>query len=307
MLLVFLATEVAIRKVVLPRSQSASTICSAQVNGSSLNGDEFNAAVFGNSYTLCGIDAQEVQEMASVSDKKSKIRVHALNGSYVCEWYWLAKLCYLSSPVKPDVIVLNVGKTSLRDRDAISHRRLALNFGMTNLPIVPLRDMGNNQKEIEFVLSRYSMLINRGRNIGEQVSMKLIPNFTQTQKQLVNRKKTQDGLKGKTSLTSSPSSMDVAKRFFADCRVAGVHVVVVVMPHKNPYEIDQLAFDLFEESKDWVTVIDHRDFPSLTSQDFKDEVHMTPSGEAKYTPVYISDLKQQLHLIAENDLSNLPQ
>ena len=298
MLLVFLATEVAIRQVVLPRSQSASTIRSAQVNGSSLNDDEFNAAVFGNSYTLCGIDAREVQKGEPLSAKKSKIRVHALNGSYVCEWYWLAKLCYLSSPVKPDVLVLNVGKTSLRDRDAISHRRLALNFGMTKLPVVPMDDLGRNKKVIEFLLSRYSMLINRGRNIGEQVSIKLIPNFAQTQKQLINRKKTQDKLKSNPSPTSFPDSMNVAERFFSDCRAAGVHVIVVVMPHRSPYEIDQSAADLFEESKDWVTIIDHRDLATLTNLDFKDEVHMTHSGQAKYTPIYIKDLVARLSEVA---------
>ena len=283
----------AVRSFVLPRSQSATTITDARRVGSGLDAQKNNVIVFGNSYTLCGIDSDEVEKIPLELSRPAFVKVHALNGSYLCEWYWMARLHYLAAENKPDVIVLNVGKTSLRDRDRIEHRRLAMTFGPSALPVVP--EFGNPSKIPEFLLSRFSMLVNRGRNIGEQINFKLIPDFESTQRTLIGRRDIDRSLsRGKQSDDATGNekipTVELMATFIDECRSAGITIVVVMMPQRDAYDIDGALTQLFDQSSDCVAVLDHRGFGRLAKQDFKDEVHLAAKGMSIYSPYYAKDL-----------------
>ena len=292
-----MACEYGVRKYVMPRSRSSNQIDGLKVFASSLDSKNTNVAVLGNSFTICGIDTDHLISTAkSNGDQNLSLGICAIHGSYICEWYWLSKLWCMPADEKPDIIVLNTDGRSLLDQKSIEHRRLALTFGPSKMPLFPDRDLAESKKELEFLFSRFSMLVNRGRNIGTQINTSIIPNFQKVNSFLASRKTQEFETHQEEPREQNAAASSIAKRFLEDCRELDIRTIVVLMPHREVYELPDSIIELLGQYSDTVSIIDHRRLNEINDSDFKDGVHLNTQGMQKYTERYTSDLVDQIRM-----------
>ncbi len=295
MVIVLIVAEISVRQFVMPRSETAGVIKAAKENGASLNASDVNVVILGNSFTILGVEEDQLREVVDKSSSATQFNIafHAMYGSHGPEWFWLARHWYLSQNVAPDVIVLNIGPTSLRDGTDVRHQRLALAFGPTNLPLVPAVVRRMNSKEIEFVISRYSMLINRGRSVGKQIGMRVIPHFTQVYQSLSQRANNKTTTSASLRSHSDTTFLE-ARVFFDLCRERNTKIIVVAMPHRSRYELDPKLLSLIDDFAGMDSMIDHRDPNILSPADFQDGVHLDATGKAKYSQLYAQDVADRI-------------
>lgn len=275
------------RTIVLPNSDSYQAIADTYRSGDSLSGDQDSFVVVGNSFTLRAIDEAELTSNLGMANPNMSVSVHAMSGSHICEWFWLMEHCYLKHDTQPDYLMLNVGPYTLFDRKEVRHRRLAMIFGPNNFPLFPASDLNAKKKNLEFLLSRYFMSLNRGRNMGEQIAIRLIPQFKTSKSRLATRLQT-DSLTVADSYTNkdteSTKQIEILARLCAACNSKKIKPVVVLMPHKQNYLLPKMLQEFL--SSNGIPIVDLQRFDGLSDHHFKDGVHLNESGKKVFTPEY---------------------
>lgn len=275
------------RLIVLPKSSSYQTIENVAISSKALKDDSKSVVVIGNSFTIRAINENEFSKKLRELNPEIDPYLHAISGSHICEWYWLAKLNYFKNRIQPNFLLLNVGPMSLIDRDEIRHRRLAMIFGSNNKPILPGLALNPKRKNLEFLISRYLMSVNRGRNIGEQFSSAAIPSF-QKSKRLLSARTNELASAALDSSNAPDTQFDLLRQFHEECDKGSVRLVIVLMPHMQHYELPPNIKEFLDYNQ--IPIVDLRTIEGLTDIHFGDAVHLNEAGKKLFTPIYAENL-----------------
>ena len=289
LLIGLLGTEVFFRTVVLNRSSTARTI--NQFMNSDFETPQQAVSIFGNSYSINGIDTNSVTNALQQTDLET--RITTLHGSHICEWYWLSKLKYFEDPNPPKYVVLNIGKGTLLDRSQVRHRRLAMIFGASGQPLLP--EFGVQSKStLEFILARFSMALNRGRNVGTDLSLKSIAEYRSEKKHLANRENAMREPVEAPTADPPATTREIFDLYLNHCNNSGIKLIIVLMPQKTDYQLNPELESLLQEK---TSIIDHREIEDIQPDHFLDQVHMNKTGKQIYTPIYQQDLVSMIQKI----------
>lgn len=250
----------------------------------------------GNSLTRHGVDARAwastIEQLAAPQGSMAKL---VPDDTTMPDWYYVALNHLIRPGHRPDVLIIGFSLNQLSD-ERIEARRLGAYFcDFANVRELFARDLDGFAPKVDFLLGRLCRMYGVRDEIQARVGDALIPGCQEGVRRLndILRRRLPDS--GPSS--GRTNSYEVLDRALALWRAQGIEVVLVAMPIPSRYEIDPAVVRKAQAAG--ARLIDARDLPTLTPEDFPDGYHMGPRAAEIYTGFLATNLTDTLRKNAD--------
>lgn len=248
-------------------------------------------AFLGNSLTRYGVDASAwVTAMERLETPKGAMTKLVPDDTTMPDWYYVALNNLIRPGHKPEVLVIGFSLKQLTD-ERIEARRLGAYFcDFENVSELFAKDLNGFAPKVDFLLGRLCRVYGIRDEIQARVGDKVIPGYQEGVRQLNDIRRHRPA--AKIDSGSRTNSYELLDRALLLCRSQGIKVVLVAMPIPSRYEIDPVVVRKAQAAG--AQLIDARELPTLTGEDFPDGYHMGTRAAEIYTKFVAEKLSETL-------------
>jgi lysophospholipase L1-like esterase len=245
-----------------------------------MRGEGKRILFLGNSMTRNGVDARIVQQELSAEGLTAPLRIERVypDATGLAEWYYAFNHYFVSTGRLPDVLIIGFAANDLSDTRPPQAFRLAQYYtDARDVPEVFAHDVKDFEGRAEFLLSDLSVSFANRTRMRERALDILSPHYRESAQE-INRAQGAMKKKGGAPVTLTYARLERLARLAAS---HGVHVILVAMPQRESYQLDQQLQPAIERAG--MTFIDARAPDGLDGEGFVDEMHLSTDGAALYS------------------------
>lgn len=245
-----------------------------------MRGEGGRVLFLGNSMTRNGVDVPIVEQELRAEGLNSPLRIERVypDATGLAEWYYAFNHYFVAAGRLPDVLIIGFAANDLSDNRPPQPSRLAQYYtGAGDVPEVFAHDVKDFEARAEFLLSRLSASFANRTRMRERALDMFIPYYRESAQE-INR--AQQVMKKKEGAPAAPTYRRL-ERLGRLAASRGVRVLLVAMPQREPYELDQQLQPTIERAG--MTLIDARAPDGLGREAFVDEMHLSTDGAAVYS------------------------
>jgi hypothetical protein len=283
MTLLFIAlADVGLRRAELKLSIDVRHIRSFPVLARKLSaGPAPRIAFLGNSLTRYGLDeAAWTSAMAKLKSPVGSVAKLVPDDTTMPDWYYVALNSFIRPGYQPEALILGFSLNQLTDERIEASRLGAYFCDLGNVPELFANDLNGLAPKVDFLLGRVCRMYGVRDEIQARVGDKFIPGYQESVRRL-NALRRRKSPNNHQPTVPKANSYELLDRALALWRARGIEVVLVAMPIPSHYEIDPKL--ILKAQSAGVRLIDAREVPTLTQEDFPDGYHMGPRAAEIYT------------------------
>ena len=235
----------------------------------------------GNSLTRHGLDPRVwVSAMKELKPPAGSVAKLVPDDTTMPDWYYVALNNLIRPGNRPDLLILGFSLDQLTDERIEASRLGAYFCDLGNVSELFSNDLKGFVPKVDFMLGRLCRLYGVRDEIQARVGDALIPDYQEGVRRL-------NELQRHAAANKTPPPGGTAKsyalldRALAMWRAQGIEVVLVAMPIPSSYQIDPVVIRKAQAAG--VRLIDARNLPTLTREDFPDGYHMGSRAAQIYT------------------------
>jgi len=236
----------------------------------------------GNSLTRYGVDpdvwASAMKELKAPAGSVAKL---VPDDTTMPDWYYVALNSLIRPGNQPDVVILGFTLNQLTDERVEAGRLGAYFCDFGNVGELFAKDLKGFAPKVDFLMGRLCRLYGVRDQVRARFGDKFIPGYQEGVRHLNEVQRREAPPKKHQTAAGQARSYQLLDRALALWRARGIEVVLVAMPIPSNYEIDQVVVGKAQSAG--VRLIDARQLPALTREDFPDGYHMGPKAAKIYT------------------------
>jgi hypothetical protein len=236
----------------------------------------------GNSLTRHGVDpsvwASVMKELKAPAGSVAKL---VPDDTTMPDWYYVALNSFIRPGNRPDVVILGFTLNQLTDERIEAGRLGAYFCDLGNVSELFAKDLEGFAPKVDFLMGRLCRLYGVREQIQARFGDKIIPGYQASVRHLNEIRRRESSPKKHQTAGGKVHSYQLLDRALALWRAQGIEVVLVAMPIPSGYEIDQAV--VLKAQSVGARLIDARELPALTREDFPDGYHMGPKAAKIYT------------------------
>ena len=256
-----------------------------------IKGTEKQSLLFiGNSLIGEAIDTSILRSILSKNNRYKSFAIERIvpDGTGLLDWYFILKNFFVMPNKIPDMVIIGFAwKNSLSDQYPINQVRLA-DFACKMIDLPELSDFGLNSIEgkTEFIVAKISSIYSNRSIIRNRLLSNLIP-YYQTVTQSMNEDSNLNlHSNNKNDLIFSYNRF---QRLLSILRENDICALFVAMPIIDNYEIDEEIEKMIYRSG--MLLVDCRFTPELSTEMFKDKMHLNEKGRVKFSRYLAKQIK----------------
>jgi hypothetical protein len=237
----------------------------------------------GNSLTRASVDLETWQQEAArlgfgpgMADKVMP------DSTAMLEWYYVFLNNFCDDGMTPDYVVLSFPwESQLWDRPIDAARLGALYCGLANVPELFSEDLPTLDERMAFLAGHVFLLHGDREKIQSRIGAALIPGYKEGIAELNDLRRTiVRSADAPTHQATPPPGHSAFDRLARLCRQRGAKVIVVALPQPARHEMSSEVPRVLLTQR--VTLLDARDIPGITPEDFPDGYHVGGRGARLY-------------------------
>jgi len=244
----------------------------------------------GNSLTRHGIDpavwTSAIGELASPKGSMAKL---VPDDTTMPDWYYVALNNLIRPGNKPDLLILGFASNQLTDERIEASRLGAYFCDLGNLPELFTKDLQGFTAKVDFLAGRVCRLYGVRDEIQTRAGDKFIPGYQASVTRLNEIRRREPVRPPNDQKAKSYELLDRALKLW---RAQGIEVVLVAIPTPSSYQIDEAVIQKVQATG--ARLIDARQLPALSPEDFPDGYHMGPRAAQIYTRFVAEKLSDAL-------------
>lgn len=236
----------------------------------------------GNSLTRHGVDpATWASAMEKLATPKGSVAKLVPDDTTMPDWYYVALNSLIRPGHQPEVLVLGFSLDQLTDERIEASRLGAYFCDLGNLGELFAKDLDGFVPKVDFLLGRVCRMYGIRDEIQARFGDKFIPGYQESVRHLNDIRRRASPPDKNQIAGGKVKSYQLLDRALALWSARGIEVVLVAMPIPSSYEIDPAV--VLKAQSAGARLIDARQLPSLTREDFPDGYHMGHRAAEIYT------------------------
>lgn len=252
---------------------------------------------FGNSLLMHGLREPILhQQLKNEHDTEIVSCKIIPNGTAMLDWVYLYKKTFTATNSHPDIIVVGFVSHHIHDQEGIKLRRLARHFMTTpDLQTLWDNDLQGFHLKTQSVLAHISALAGDQPEHQLGILKSIVPEYysgVNLNNELVLAARQRSAKNDHQGNASKTETYDRMKRFILECKKNDVEVWFVPMPQPESWDFNPAAESLAHEHG--MKILDARNIPGMTPEDFFDGYHLGDTGAKKFTHWMAAEIKKNL-------------
>jgi hypothetical protein len=245
----------------------------------------------GNSLTRHGVDPQTwATALEKLGAPRGAMAKLVPDDTTMPDWYYVSLNNLVRRRERPDMLILGFALNQLTDERIEASRLGAYFCDFGNLRELFAKDLKGVGAKGDFLLGRLCRIYGVRDELQSRFGSEFIPGYQEGVRRLNGILQRRTPRRKVQTSVGKVHSYELLDRALTLWRAQGIEVVLVAMPIPSGYEIDPAV--VMKAKSAGVRLIDARQLPALTREDFPDGYHMGPKAAETYTRFVAENLAE---------------